>query len=594
MELGATKRYLGVCKGILFSVGIAFVLNYLLRNVGVMTICAGVCLFLFSILLLEQSFRLLSGKILDRFLALVANKNWKSFSFGFVLSTLVQSSGLVTVIAVSFLSAGLLSLSSGVAMVYGINLSAACTTWIVGYFGLQAKISLYAMPFIIVGVLLYLIKDSQIKGIGLFCLSLGLLFLGISWMKEGFETFKNTWDLSEFFIPGIQGIMIYALIGLAATAVTQSSHATYTLAITALSVGQLNLHTALGVAIGAEVGSTIFTIIGSYSANIEGKKIAATHVCFKLLCALLALTFFNQYLKLTSIIAPFIGVELSDNVYQLAIFMSIFNLVGIMLLTPFIKQTCVLLNRLMPSKVQLETQDTPLYLNDEALAYATSAIQSLEKEIRRLLDNTLEIVARMIGVTPEEIASDTSAYELIKNSKEPQPENFPELYERKFKRLYSEIIDYGVRASTAQGITPERLVLLSDLRRACIIMAAAVKKSQQLHTNVLKYGYCSNDPLREEYNHIRRNLIRVIRLVADIRNANTPESFDVALKRFKDLKNKFDAISSNSLDSLIRNRQISDSVATSVMNDNATSRSIAKNLRHVTEIMTRTQESLDD
>ena len=262
MRANALNRSTEILKGVVLTLVCALALYFLFQNAGVMRVCAGVCLFLFSMLLLEQCFKLLSGGILDHFLNRVADKNWKSFTFGFVLATLVQSSGLVTVIAVSFLSAGLITLAAGVAMVYGVNLSAACTTWIVGYFGVQAEISLYSMPFIIVGVIFYLTKSPRTKGVGLFFLSLGLLFLGIAWMKSGFETFKDTLNLAAYAMPGLKGLLIYTVIGLLATAITQSSHATITLAITALTVGQIDYMTAVGISIGAAVGSTIFTVIG--------------------------------------------------------------------------------------------------------------------------------------------------------------------------------------------------------------------------------------------------------------------------------------------------------------------------------------------
>lgn len=594
MGANVLNRSTEILKGVVLTLVCALALYFLFQNAGVMRVCAGVCLFLFSMLLLEQCFKLLSGGILDHFLNRVADKNWRSFTFGFVLATLVQSSGLVTVIAVSFLSAGLITLASGVAMVYGVNLSAACTTWIVGYFGVQAEISLYSMPFIIVGVIFYLTKSPRTKGVGLFFLSLGLLFLGIAWMKSGFETFKDTLNLAAYAMPGLKGLLIYTVIGLLVTAITQSSHATITLAITALTVGQIDYMTAVGISIGAAVGSTIFTVIGSFNANIEGKKIAASHVIFKLICAFFAISLVNQYLWLTDWIAPRIGIADDDYVYKLAIFMSLFNLLGVLLLTPFIAQMCRFLNRLMPAKASANGVDGPRYLNDDALVYATSALKSLEMEMGHLLDNTLEIIARMIGFTPEEINSDEHAHIMVQNQGAPAPIDFQELYTTKFKLLYSEIIDYGVRAAQAQGMTDDRVVLLSDMRRACIIMAAAVKKSQQLQENMLRYGYSSNALIREEYSHIRRNLIRVIRLVKAIRDAKTPQDKEASIKRFSELKNKFDAIGSDSIDTLIRNRLVTDIVATSIMNDNANSRSIAKNLRHVTEIMTRTQESVDE
>lgn len=551
-----------------------------------MTVCAGVSLFLFAMLLLEQSFKLLSSGVLDVFLNSVADRKWKSFFFGFLLSTLVQSSGLVTVIAVSFLSAGLISLASGIAIIYGVNLSAACTTWIVGYFGLKAKISLYAMPFIIFGVTFYLSKNTQIRGGGLFLLSLGLLFLGISWMKDGFDTFKSTIDFSEYMMPGLTGVLLCTLVGLLITAITQSSHATLTLAITALTVNQIDYLTAVGISIGAAVGSTIFTIIGSLNANIEGKKIAVTHVFFKLLCAVFAIAFLNQYLILTDYLAVKIGISVDDHVYKLAIFMSLFNIFGVIVLTPFIEQMCRVLNRWLISRNTESIVDSPRFLNEISIEYAESAIETLEAETKHLFSNTLEIMSSMVGIPSDEIKNNTmSPQELVDKYNTPLAIDYDDVYRKRFKVLYSDIIDYGVRATNAEGMNTERLSKLMEIRRACIIMAAAIKKAQQLNVNILRYSSSSNDAIKGEYNHIRRNMIRLIRLLKRLETASYVDQVNI-LECLTSHKNKFDAISSSALDTLIRNREISHTEATSIMNDNALSRSICKNLNHVAKIMT--------
>ena len=585
MTLEFASRWRSVGKTVLIVALAGYVMNFLMQHLGVMTVCSGVCLFLFAMLLLEQSFKALSSGILDTFLGKVADKNWKSFVFGFTLSTLVQSSGLVTVIAVSFLSAGLITLASGVAMVYGVNLSAACTTWIVGYLGLKAKISLYAMPFIIIGVSMCLCKGRRVRGGGYFFLSLGLLFLGISWMKEGFDSFKDSIDFAKYAMPGMKGLLTCTLIGLGVTAITQSSHATITLAITALSVGQIDYMTAVGISIGAAVGSTIFTVIGSLNANIEGKKIAVIHVFFKLLCAFVSIVFIDAYLYATDWLAPYLNIAQDDYVYKLAIIMSFYNVFGVIVLTPFIAPTCRVLNKVVRSNDTESVVDKPKYLNKDALHYANTALQTMEKESLHLLTNTLDIVARMVCIRPEDVRSSVHAHVLVADSTSADEVDFDEIYKNKFKGLYSDIIDYAVRATSSEGMDGDKAIELSELRRGCIIMAAAVKKAQQLNTNVVRYGFSSNKGLHEQYAHIRRNMVRMIRLVEAMTQAKSLEEIDEVKRRLVYHKSKFDAISSTSLDQLIRNKEISYEVATSIMNDNALSRGITKNLRHVAEIL---------
>lgn len=586
-----TQRYL---RSLLIVLFIATAIVALMQNTGVMTVASGVSLFIFAMLLLEQGFKMLSGGFLNSFLEKVANKNWKSFLFGFTLSTLAQSSGLVTVIAVSFLSAGLITLASGVAMVLGVNLSAAFTTWIVGYFGLKAKISLYAMPFICVGVGLFLSRNRKIKGCGLFFLSLGLLFLGLSWMKEGFESFKDTIDITQYAVPGILGILLFSFIGLVITAITQSSHATLTLAISALTVNQIDYMTAVGIAIGAAVGSTIFTVIGSLTANIEGKKIAAIHVFFKLLCAAVAIPFVYQYLALTDVIAARLDIAPEDYVYKLAIFMTLFNLFGVVVLTPFIRQISAVLNRVVVSRDPEDEADKPRFLSESAIEYAETALETISRETLHLLGNSMDIVSSAVSVAPEKMHSRKPAHVIVEEDREPLEIDFETLYQQKFKVLYSEIIDYAVRSSNAQGMTPQILSGLMETRRACIIMAAAVKKSEQLHVNIVQYGFCGNEDICAQYDHIRRNIIRLNRLVRALLLAKDPIEREAVREKLKRHKNKFDALSSITLDNLIRSGRITHAEATSIMNDNALARSITKNFNHIANILSTKTIVIDD
>ena len=121
-------------------------------------------------------------------------------------------------------------------------------------------------------------------------------------------------------------------------------------------------------------------------------------------------------------------------------------------------------------------------------------------------------------------------------------------------------------------------------------MAAALKDTQQLNTNVIKYGFSTDPNVKAEYSHIRRNMLRMLRLVKRLLQAQTAEEVQLIKNELDKNKLKFDAISSNSLDSLIRNKLITDAVATSIMNDNALSLSVAKSLRHAAEIISGNED----
>ena len=137
-------------------------------------------------------------------------------------------------------------------------------------FGLKVNIAAYAMPMLVFGVILIFQKAKDLKGIGYILAGLGFLFLGIHYMKEGFEAFKDTIDLTRLRGRRVsRACSCSPLIGVAATVVMQSSHATLVLIITALAAGQITYENALALAIGANIGTTITAILGSLGSNVE-------------------------------------------------------------------------------------------------------------------------------------------------------------------------------------------------------------------------------------------------------------------------------------------------------------------------------------
>ncbi|GKT33593.1 Sodium-dependent phosphate transport protein like protein, partial [Aduncisulcus paluster] len=168
------------------------------------------------------------------------DKLYKSIGFGMIATTIMQSSSLVSVLTISFLGAGLIGLAQGIGIVFGANIGTTTGAWLVAGFGLKVDIAAYAMPMLVFGIILIFQKAKGLKGIGYILSGLGFLFLGIHYMKDGFEAFKSTIDLASFGGTGIKYLFIFTGIGIFATVVMQSSHATLVLIITALAVGQIS------------------------------------------------------------------------------------------------------------------------------------------------------------------------------------------------------------------------------------------------------------------------------------------------------------------------------------------------------------------
>jgi phosphate:Na+ symporter len=229
---------------------------FVVSNDDARTIIAGIAIFLIGMHYMENGFKLFSGGALEQFLEKFTSTTPRAIGTGFLATAVVQSSSLVSVIIISFLSAELIGLTQAVGVVFGSNIGTTTTAWLVSSFGLKINIAHYALPMLIFGVIMQFSRHHAYKGLGSVLIGLGFIFLGIAYMKEGFETLKQGLDLAEFAMKGYLGVFVYILFGAIATVVIQSSSATMAIIITALASGQIDYINALSLAIGANIGTT--------------------------------------------------------------------------------------------------------------------------------------------------------------------------------------------------------------------------------------------------------------------------------------------------------------------------------------------------
>jgi len=242
------------------------------------------------------------------------------------------------------------------------------------------------MPMLVFGLIFTFQKSKQMRGFGYILTGLGFLFLGIHFMKEGFEAFKDQIQLAEYAVPGFKGLLIYTLIGMAATVVMQSSHATMVLIITALSLGHVTYENAIALAIGANIGTTITAIIGSLNSNYQGKQLAGAHLVFNFVTAAIAIVGIHVIISVVDYISVYVGIGAEDYTLKLAVFHTVFNLIGVVVMTPFVGLLVRFLEKVIQPKKHGETE--PYFLNDAVLEFPDTLLQAVRKEITHLYNNT--------------------------------------------------------------------------------------------------------------------------------------------------------------------------------------------------------------
>ncbi|OOY34569.1 sodium:phosphate symporter [Solemya velum gill symbiont] len=544
-------------------------------------IAAGVAIFLFGMLALEEGFKAFTGGLLENLLRRTTNKLWKSLSFGIVSTTIMQSSSLVSVITISFLSAGLIPLAAGIGIIFGTNLGTTTGAWLVAGFGLKVKISAYAMPMLVFGIILVFQKSRELKGIGYVLAGLGFLFLGIHHMKEGFDAFKDSIDLAQYAVAGYPGIFLFALLGLIATVVMQSSHATLVLIITALAAQQITYENALALAIGANIGTTITAIIGALSANVEGRRLAAAHLIFNVVTAFVAIALIYKLAIAVDSISAWLGIAETDYTLKLAVFHTLFNALGIVLMLPLIGKMVVFLEKTFQRRAR--TAAEPRFLNDAAFELGDTAIEAVRKETLHLYDNAFEIIASGLSLHGDEILSDRPLKDIVATSRKPITIDIDKEYNDTVKNLYAEIVGFIGEAQTS--MTSEQAEELFELRAAGRDIVEAIKDTKHLQKNLSNYLNADNAEVRQEYDAIRCQVARVMRQLDDVRKEGEDSaailSIDTLKLEIKESDNQFD----HNLDGLVRKQLITPQMATSLMNDGSYAYDVSKHLIKMGEIL---------
>ena len=530
-------------------------------------ISAGVAIFLFGMLALEEGFKAFTGGTLESILRKSTNSYWKSLSFGIASTTLMQSSSLVSVITISFLSAGLITLVAGIGIIFGANIGTTTGAWLIAGLGLKVKISAYAMPMLVFGVILVFQKSKSLKGIGYILTGLGFLFLGIHHMKEGFEAFKSTIDLTQFAVSGYPGLFLFAGIGIFATVVMQSSHATLVLILTALAAGQITYENALALAIGANVGTCITAVLGSLSANVEGKRLAGAHLIFNVSTGVIAIVFINQFLWGVESISGLVGIGATDYTMKLAVFHTLFNLAGVMLMSPLIGHMARFLEKTLRTKETTAVE--PKYLNDAVLEFPDATMEAVRKETLHLYDNALELIAHGVDLHREEIFSDTDLEQVVSEKRKVIAIDIDKVYERNVKVLYGAIVAFISEAQSK--MTSEYSEDLYAMRTAGRHIVESVKDIKHLNKNLAVFAVSENDHIRGEYNQFRLQIGTILRELGGLREeALGPENMGLLnLDSLIAEAEEGDVVSNGSLDRMIRKGLITPEMATSVMNDSA-------------------------
>ncbi len=567
------KRYLFP----LFLLLLGFVL---FSNDDAQTIIAGITIFLIGMVFMEDGFKIFSGGIMESILKKATSSVPKAIGAGFIATAIVQSSSLLTIIVISFLSAELISLSGAIGIIFGSNIGSTTTAWIVSSFGVKIKIAQFAMPMIIFGVVFRFKESKGYQGIGTILIGLGFVFLGIAYMKDGFDVLSNGINLASYAMDGYLGVLVYVLIGAMVTVLIQSSAATMALVITALALGQIEYFNALQLAIGANIGTTITAILGSINSNANGKRLAVAHLIFNIVTALVAIVFLYQLADLVTYLASVVGIDAKDYAMQLALFHTLFNVLGILVVAPF---TSYLVKFLESLFVQEENIDKARYLDDVVINVSEAAIEAIKKEVEHLYDNAVEVLSHALFLHRHQYLGCEDMPGMIKRSDKDIYTDINTFYDTNIKEIYGQIIYYATLAQ--ENMSEEQKNKVYELKLSCRDIVESIKYVRELQKNIRIYLNSNNEIMKDEYNYLRTEVAETIDSINDIRHLEDDLDILASIELLTKEIDKLNLIENGKIDSLIRTNQIKTKMATSLINDSSFAYEISKNLIHTASVL---------
>jgi phosphate:Na+ symporter len=335
------------------------------------------------------------------------------------------------------------------------------------------------------------------------------------------------------------------------------------------------------------VGTTITAIIGSMGSNVDGRRLAGAHLIFNMTTGALAIIFIQQFLLAVNGISDWVGIASDDYTMKLAVFHTLFNLLGILVMLPFTGRLVRFLEHIM--HVRERSVDEPRFLNEAALEMPDAALEAVRRETGHLFDNAYELIAEALNLSPQALRSDQDLEALVNQSRGVAKVDIDALYERRIKSIYSAITAYisRVQAHAAEGYG-ERLY---NLRLASRNLVEAVKDIKHLQKNLVRFTASANREISQEYNTIRAQLAGVLREIGEIASSEDRELALLSLDSVKVNIEANDILDNGSLDRLIRDNLISAEMATSLMNDNAYAYDIAENLINMARVLFVPSES---
>lgn len=348
---------------------------------------AGLGLFLYGMVRLEEALKELAGKRFKLFLRKYTTNRFLAILNGAIATAALQSSSIVLLMVIAFAGAGILSLSNSLGIILGANLGTTMTGWLVSTFGFSTKIDSFVFPMIAVGSLGLIFVNRRIYVYQLFgfVIAIGLLLMGLGFMKEGMSNLADIVELREL---GKYGLWTFFMFGFVVTAIIQSSSAMMSITLSALYANVITLGQAAFIVIGADLGTTITALVASLYGTAVKKRVGLAHFFFNVGTALFALAFVTAMLEVIHS-----RLNITDPLFALVAFHSGFNALGIIFFFPILGIFENFLNRFFVTS----NDRACIFIHKVGTEIPEASIEAIRRELHHFAQTVFQFNSQIFG-----------------------------------------------------------------------------------------------------------------------------------------------------------------------------------------------------
>ncbi len=454
-------------------------------SMSFLSFLAGLGLFLYGMSQLEEALGVLSNASFRRFLRRSTGNPITSLLGGTVTTMLVQSSSMVGLLMMALVGAGIIPLSNAVGVVLGANLGTTFTGWIVATLGFKLDLAALAIPAMGAGALWCVLLAGREKWLawGRLVLGFGMLLFGLDSMKTSMEQVATLFDVSV--LKGYPAV-VYLLVGVLFTALIQSSSATMMITLSALHVGIVDLPSAAALVIGADLGTTSTLALGSIRATAIKKQLALAHILINVFTAIMAFSLLPVLLAMVQ------ASGLEDSLYQLVAFHSGFNLIGILLLVPFVKP----LSRYLEGRFLSSEEDVRSYIQNVPPTMVQEAVTAVSKEVECLLVKVAALSLRNLKLEPSALRLSSEMQQRLDHAFG-SGRRYEDCYDE-IKTLEGEILEFCGAIQTG-SVPPEQVKRLHRYLNAARHGVYAAKSGKDIRQNLAALRHTEKPTLTDYY-----------------------------------------------------------------------------------------------